>query len=76
MNRLLHAGALPFAIIGMLMMLAAGGGYVLASDSATIKACIQKGIRRLYKAPRHNGDKKLNWNEVGPPSPPGATGAT
>jgi hypothetical protein len=69
--------ALVAAIVGVVVLLAAGGGYALASGSSKkITACVHKHGRGLYtgKCARH--DKKLTWNTTGPAGPAGAAGKT
>ena len=69
--------ALVAAIVGVVVLLAAGGGYALASGSSKkITACVHKHGGGLYSGKCAKHDKKLTWNTTGPAGPAGATGAT
>ena len=69
--------ALVAAIVGVVVLLAAGGGYALASGSSKkITACVHKHGGGLYSGKCAKHDKKLTWNTTGPAGPTGATGAT
>jgi hypothetical protein len=69
--------ALVAAIIGVVVLLAAGGGYALASGSSKkITACVHKHGGGLYSGKCAKHDKKLTWNTTGPAGPAGPTGAT
>jgi hypothetical protein len=77
MRGLVTSRAISAAIVGVVVLLAAGGGYALASGSSKkITACVHKHGRGLYtgKCARH--DKKLTWNTTGPAGPVGAAGKT
>lgn len=74
MRRLLAARGVPAAILGVLALLAAGGGYAIANSGGKVNACVHTGTRALYKAPCRKGDKKISWNQVGPRGPTGAPG--
>jgi hypothetical protein len=67
-----RAAVITVVVLGAL---AAGGGYALGSGSGSITVCISKYGGTLYKAKScKRGDKKLRWNQQGPPGPRGATG--
>jgi hypothetical protein len=55
MKRHLKARATPAAIVGVLVLLTAGGAYALANGSGPVGACVAAGTRTLYKAPCHSG---------------------
>lgn len=74
MKRLLTDHRTFAAIVCVLMLLAAGGGYALASGSGTITACVHKGSHVLYTGKCHKGDHKLIWNTTGPRGPQGPQG--
>jgi hypothetical protein len=74
MKRLLEGRGAPALIVGVLMVLAAGGGYALARGSRTIHACVQKGTHALYTGRCRKGDKKLSWSQIGPQGPRGQQG--
>src|SRR5579862_6116170 len=82
MRRLFASRGTAAAFVGVLAMLAAGGGYALASGggSNTINGCIHKQGGDIYiakKCAKH--DKKISWNKVGPKGVqglPGKTGTT
>ena len=81
----LAARGAPAALVGVLMLLMAGGGYALAGGGAgTIRVCLRKGTRIMYGAPCHRHDHRLSWSrsgrqgrtgQAGRAGPPGATGA-
>jgi hypothetical protein len=75
MRRFFAGRAAPAAVIGVLLVLAAGGGYAIASGGGTIHACVHKHGRGLYvgKCAKHDG--KLSWNIQGPHGATGATGS-
>jgi hypothetical protein len=76
MRRLLAARSTPAAVVGILVLLIAGGGYAIASGSGSgkISACVHKRTHALYAGRCKKGDKKLTWNKVGPIGPKGNTG--
>jgi hypothetical protein len=77
MRRVLASRGTPAALVGIVMLLIAGGGYALASvSSKNVNACVKKHSRTLYKAPCHKGDSKISWSKTGPAGPTGAKGAT
>jgi hypothetical protein len=77
MKQLLAARATPAAIVGVLVLAVAGGGYAMASSSGTITVCVQHNGGSLYKARKcAKRDKRISWNKVGRRGPTGATGAT
>jgi hypothetical protein len=78
MRRLLRAGAIPAVVAGLLVALASGGGYALASSSTggTITVCVHKASRAIYTRPCHKGDKKLQWAKASPQGSSGGTGPT
>jgi hypothetical protein len=59
MKRLLHARGTLAAMVGILVVLAAGGGYALASGAGTIKACVHNRSHTLYVGKCHKGDSHL-----------------
>ncbi len=77
MRRLLARGA-PAAIVGVVVALAASGGYAVAgsSSSKSISACARKHGGGLYVGKCAKRDKKLNWSVIGPTGPAGAIGHT
>ena len=76
-GRLLARGA-PAAIVGVVVALAASGGYAVAgsSSSKSISACARKHGGGLYVGKCAKRDKKLNWSVIGPTGPAGAIGHT
>ena len=70
----------PAALVGVITLLIAGGGYALASGGNSITVCVKKNGGTVYKA--HKCDKhdaKLtlqNTGKTGPSGPAGRTGAT
>jgi hypothetical protein len=65
------------AIAAALVLLAAGGGYAIASGSSKqITACVHRHGGGLYTGKCHKHDKKLTWNTSGPAGPPGPAGPT
>jgi hypothetical protein len=75
---MLTARGTSAVLVGIVAVVAAGGGYALASSKTnTITVCVKKHGGTLYKARKcKRGDSKLRWNKVGPQGPVGATGAT
>jgi hypothetical protein len=69
-------GRVTAAIVaGLIVSIAVGGGYAVASISSAggkINACSQKKTHLLYTGSCKRGDKKLSWNKRGPQGP-GAT---
>src|SRR5580700_11078904 len=74
--RHLFASRSTAALVGMLALVAAGGGYALASGgSNTINACIHRHGGDVYIAKScANGDTAISWNKVGPQGPRGMRG--
>jgi hypothetical protein len=73
MRRLLAPRSAPALAVGVLALLAAGGGYALAASSGTIHACANKrngALRVASHCKRSEGS--LSWNKVGPAGPRGA----
>jgi hypothetical protein len=67
------------AAIGLCVLLAAGGGYALASGGGTktITVCVSHKGGTLYKAKKcAKHDKKLSWNKQGIPGIQGIQGQT
>jgi hypothetical protein len=62
------------AATGLVVLLAAGGGYAIAAGSGKINACVHGGSRTIYTAPCKKKDAKLSWNVQGPPGPRGPQG--
>jgi hypothetical protein len=76
MKQLLAARGTPAAIVGVLVLAVAGGGYAIASGTGTITVCVQHNGGGLYKATKcAKRDKRLSWNKVGQRGATGATGA-
>jgi hypothetical protein len=73
MERLSRAAA---ALSAAALLIAGGGAYALASSAgATITVCVNHNGGTLYKAKTCAArDKKLSWNEQGPPGIQGPTG--
>jgi hypothetical protein len=67
---------LPAAVLGLVVVLAAGGGYAIASgkSSTTITACVHKHGDGLYIGKCAKHDKTLIWNAAGPTGASGPTG--
>jgi hypothetical protein len=77
MRGLVTSRAISAAIVGVVVLLAAGGGYALASGSSKkINACVHKHGGGLYTGKCGKHDKKLTWNTTGPAGPAGAAGKT
>jgi hypothetical protein len=78
MKRPLTFRALPAAIVGVVVMFAAGGGYAIASaqNNNTITACVHKRGDGLYTGKCAKHDKTLIWNTSGPAGPTGPSGPT
>jgi hypothetical protein len=75
MRRLSALRGAPVVLAGTIVVLAAGGGYAIASSKPhNINACIKRGTRTLYTSPCHHGDKKVTWNTTGPQGVPGLQG--
>lgn len=76
MRRLLASRGASAALVGIVMLLVAGGSYALASGSGSITVCVKKHGGTLYKAKKcKKGDSKLSWNQTGPQGQTGAAGA-
>lgn len=77
MRRLLATRGAAAAAIGVLVALAAGGSFALASSSGkTIHACVHRRSGDIYvakKCAKH--DRKLSWNLVGRRGATGPAGA-
>ncbi len=76
MRRLLASPGTAAIAVGVVALLAAGGGYAIASGGGTIHACAKKSngaLRRANKCQR--GEKGVSWNINGPRGSAGATGA-
>jgi hypothetical protein len=58
------------------LLIAGGGAYALATSSGgTITVCVKHKGGTLYKAKRcAKGDRRLTWNNQGPPGTTGASG--
>jgi hypothetical protein len=72
--RLLRGRVTSAIAVGVIVVVAVGGGYAAASvsgGSSQIRACSQK-THVLYTGSCKKGDAKLSWNKQGPPGP-GAT---
>jgi hypothetical protein len=70
----------PAALVGVITLLIAGGGYALASSSSSITVCVKKNGGTVYKARQcDKRDAKLtlqNAGKTGPTGPAGQTGPT
>jgi hypothetical protein len=65
-------------MVGVIALLAAGGGYAIASGSSnTINACANNstGVLRLARHCRST-ERAVSWNRVGPTGPRGLIGPT
>jgi collagen type I/II/III/V/XI/XXIV/XXVII alpha len=70
--------ALPAAIVGVVVMFAAGGAYAIAGANSnnTITACVHSHGNGLYTGRCAKHDKTLIWNTTGPAGPTGPNGPT
>jgi hypothetical protein len=75
MRRLVASRVTSAVAAGLLVLAVVGGGYAIASDGGTIRACAHQGTHVLYTGKCKKGDKKLSWSQVGPRGATGATGA-
>ena len=73
----------PAALVGVITLLIASGGYALASGSSSITVCVKKHSGTVYKARKcDKHDAKLTLQNTGrtgpsgPAGPAGQTGAT
>jgi hypothetical protein len=70
----------PAALVGVITLLIAGGGYALASGSHSITVCVKKNGGTVYKArqcDKHDAKLTLkNAGKTGPTGPAGQTGPT
>jgi hypothetical protein len=77
-RRLLLGRFTPVALVGVIALLIAGGGYALASGSNSITVCVKKHGGTVYKArkcDKHDGKLTLqNTGKTGPTGPAGQTG--
>ncbi len=78
MKRPLTFRALPAAILGVVVLFAAGGAYAIASAKSnnTITACVHRVGNGLYTGKCAKHDKTLIWNTTGPAGPTGPGGPT
>jgi collagen triple helix repeat protein len=76
MRRLVASRATSAVAVGLLVLAIAGGGFAIASDGGTIRACAHKGTQVLYTGKCKKGDKKLSWSQVGPRGAAGQSGAS
>jgi hypothetical protein len=78
MKYIVASRGLPLVLVALIVALAAGGGYALASGSSkTITLCVKKHGGAVYKAKKcKKGDSKLSFNKQGPRGATGATGTT
>jgi hypothetical protein len=76
MRRLVASRATSAVAVGLLVLAIAGGGFAIASDGGTIRACAHKGTHVLYTGKCKKGDKKLSWSQVGPRGATGQSGAS
>lgn len=76
MRRLLQARFTPAALVGIIALLVAGGGYALASGSNSITLCVKKHGGAVYKAKKcKKHDSKLTFSKTGPTGNAGPAGA-
>jgi hypothetical protein len=79
MRHLFASRGTAAAFVGMLALVAAGGGYAVASGGATtrVNACIHRHGGGLYVAKTcAKGDRGISWNKVGPRGQQGPRGNT
>ncbi len=77
MRRLFGVRGGPAVATGLLVLMAAGGGYAVADGGGSVSACVQhKGNHGFYAGKCRRGDRKLTWNQAGPQGPQGPRGAT
>jgi hypothetical protein len=76
MRRLVASRAASAVAVGLLVLAIAGGGYAIASDGGTVRACAHKRTHVLYTGKCKKGDKQLSWSQVGPRGTTGPSGAT
>lgn len=64
------------ALVGVAVVLAAGGGYALAKGhgKGEVTACVHRHGRGLYMGSCAKHDRKLSWSKVGPVGPVGPPG--
>jgi hypothetical protein len=75
MRSVLRARATVAMATGIVVLLAAGGGYAIARGGGkTVKACVQKGTHVLYTGKCHKHDKRVSWNKAGRTGPRGLAG--
>ncbi len=76
MRKLLAARGTSAGLVGVVMLLVAGGGYALASGGNSITLCVSKDGGGVYKAKKcQKGDSKLTFSKRGPAGPKGARGS-
>ena len=74
-RRLLLNRFTPAALVGVITLLIAGGGYALARGSNSLTVCVKKNGGRLYKARKcSKHDAKLTLQNTGKTGPAGQTG--
>jgi hypothetical protein len=67
----------PAALVGVITLLIAGGGYALASGGDSITVCVKKHSGTVYKARKcDKHDAKLTIQKTGPAGPTGTAGQT
>jgi hypothetical protein len=80
MRRALSGRQTPAIVVGIVVVLIAGGSYAVAKSGSnkpkTISACVKKDGGTYYKTPCKRHDKKVTWNQKGQKGDNGATGAT
>jgi hypothetical protein len=74
-RRLLLGRFTPAALVGVITLLIAGGGYALASGSNSLTVCVKKNGGMVYKARKcSKHDAKLTLQKIGETGPAGQTG--
>ena len=74
-RRLLLGRFTPAALVGVITLLIAGGGYALASGGNSLTVCVKKNGGTVYKARKCNKhDAKLTLQNTGKTGPAGQRG--
>jgi Collagen triple helix repeat (20 copies) len=75
MRRALAARGTPVVVVACVALLAAGGGYAIASGGGTIHGCAKKSNGALRLANKcAKSERGITWNTQGPPGAPGKQG--
>ena len=76
MRRFLASPGTTAIAVGVVALLAVGGGYAIASGGGTIHACAKKSNGALRRANKcKKSEKGVSWGIQGPKGNAGATGA-